>query len=168
MKRLLMIIVALAGFAFCANAQTGYDDSELSIVHDTFCLNGMPLNDGEVLDLLGKDVYENEYLPAKKKLKASGTLGYVGGTLIGVGIGCAVGDLVGKALYGGEFNARSYIAYGCISLAGVIPAIIGARMSRNGMATYARIAESYNKNTGKVIELTLSPAKSGLGIALNF
>ena len=41
-------------------------------------------------------------------------------------------------------------------------------MSKNGSATYARIAENYNKNTGKVMELTLSPAKSGFGIAINF
>lgn len=168
MKRFIIIIAAVAGFAFSANAQTYYDDGELSVSHDTFCLNGMPLDDGQVLDLLGKEVYDHEYLPAKKKLKTAGTLEYIGGTMIGFGIGCAIGDLLSNTIYGGELNAKSYITYGCISLAGVVPAIIGSRMSRNGMATYARIAESYNRNTGKVTELTLSPAKSGLGIALNF
>jgi hypothetical protein len=41
-------------------------------------------------------------------------------------------------------------------------------MSRKGMETYARIAETYNKNTGKIMELSISPASSGFGIAFNF
>lgn len=91
MKRFIIIIAAVAGFVFSANAQTYYDDGELSVSHDTFCLNSMPLDDGQVLDLLGKEVYDNEYLPAKKKLKTAGTLEYIGGTMIGFGIGCAIG-----------------------------------------------------------------------------
>ena len=56
MKRFIIIIAAVAGFVFSANAQTYYDDGELSVSRDTFCLNGMPLDDGQVLDLLGKEV----------------------------------------------------------------------------------------------------------------
>ena len=89
MKRLLTAVALLAGFIFNANAQTTDDPSQLNVSNDMFFINGMPLNDGEILDLLGEDIYNNEYLPAKKKLKTANTLGYVGGTIMGLGIGCA-------------------------------------------------------------------------------
>jgi hypothetical protein len=41
-------------------------------------------------------------------------------------------------------------------------------MAKNGQTAYMRIAETYNKTTGKVTELTLSPARTGFGLAINF
>ena len=168
MKRLLAILAFIAGFIFSANAQTTDETSQLSVSNDRFFINGMPLNDGEILDLLGEDIYNNEYLPARKKLKTANTLGYVGGTIMGLGIGCAAGDLVSSAIYGYEIKAQPYIIYGCITVVGLIPTLIHFQMAKNGHATYARIAETYNKTTGKVTELTLSPAKTGFGLAINF
>ena len=121
MKRLLTAVALLAGFIFNANAQTTDDPSQRNISNDMFFINGMPLNEGEILDLLGEDIYNNEYLPAKKKLKTANTLGYVGGTIMGLGIGCAAGDLVSSALYGYEIKAQPYIIYGCITVVGLIP-----------------------------------------------
>lgn len=168
MKRLLTVLVFIVGFIFNANAQTTDETSQLNVSNDRFFMNGMPLNDGEILDLLGEDVYNNEYLPARKKLKTASTLGYVGGTIMGVGVGCAVGDLVSSALYGYEIKAQSYIVYGCITAVGLIPTLIHFQMTKNGQAAYMRIAETYNKTTGKVTELTLSPARTGFGLAINF
>ena len=121
MKRLLTAVALLAGFIFNANAQTTDDPSQLNVSNDMFFINGMPFNEGEILDLLGEDIYNNEYLPAKKKLKTANRLGYVGGTIMGLGIGCAAGDLVSSALYGYEIKAQPYIIYGCITVVGLIP-----------------------------------------------
>lgn len=159
MKRLLTAVALLVGFIFNVNAQTTDDPSQLNVSNDMFFINGMPLNDGEILDLLGEDIYNNEYLPAKKKLKTANTLGYVGGTIMGLGIGCAAGDLVSSAIYGYEIKAQPYLIYGCITVAGLIPTLIHFKMAKNGQAAYMRIAETYNKTTGKVTELTLSPSK---------
>lgn len=62
MKRLLTAVALLVGFIFNANAQTTDDPSQLNVSNDRFFINGMPLNDGEILDLLGEDIYNNEYL----------------------------------------------------------------------------------------------------------
>ena len=153
MKRLLLIIVAVAGFAISADAQFFNNEGKLYVMNDMFYINGIPLNDGEILNLLGEDVYNEEYLPARNKLRTADVM---------------AGQLVATAAYGGEFAARPYIVYGCIAAVGIIPSVLHFTMSKNGSATYARIAENYNKNTGKVMELTLSPAKSGFGIAINF
>lgn len=168
MKRVLTILAFMAGFIFNANAQTADETSQLNVSNDRFFINGMPLNDGEILDLLGEDIYNNEYLPAKKKLKTANTLGYVGGTIMGIGVGCAAGDLVSSAIYGYKIKAQPYIIYGCITAVGLIPTLIHFHMVKNGQAAYARIAETYNKTTGKVTELTLSPARTGFGLAINF
>ncbi len=168
MKRLLTAVTLLVGFIFNTNAQTTDCPSQLNVSNDRFFINGMPLNDGEILDLLGEDIYNNEYLPAKKKLKTANTLGYVGSTIMGLGIGCAAGDLVSSALYGYEIKAQPYIIYGCITVVGLIPTLIHFQMAKNGQAAYMRIAETYNKTTGKVTELTLSPARTGFGLAINF
>lgn len=55
-----------------------------------------------------------------------------------------------------------------LTLIGLIPSILHFSMTKNTVKTYTSIAESYNKSTGKVMELTLSPASKGFGIALNF
>lgn len=83
-------------------------------------------------------------------------------------MGLAVGDLVSSAVYGYKLTAQPYLIYAGISLVGLIPTFIAMEMSRKGNAAYARIAETYNKETGKVMELTLGPAKSGFGIAFTF
>lgn len=168
MKRLLLIIVAVAGFAISADAQFFNNEGKLYVMNDMFYIDGIPLKDGEILNLLGEDVYNEEYLPARNKLRTADVMGYIGATLVGTGVGCAAGQLVATAAYGGEFAARPYIVYGCIAAVGIIPSVLHFTMYKNGSATYARIAENYNKNTGKVMELTLSPAKSGFGIAINF
>lgn len=167
MKKLVIILIALAGIAIGADAQTTYDD-RLYFSGDRFYLNGMPLNDGELMSILGEDVYNNEYLKARKQIRASNTLGYIGGTLMGTGLGCALGHAISTLAYGGEFQARPYIVYGGITIAGLIPSLIHFNMNKKGKETFTRIAERYNTQTGKVMELTLSPARSGFGIALNF
>ena len=168
MKRLLTVVALFVGFIFNTNAQTTDGPSQLNVSNDRFFINGMPLNDGEILDLLGEDIHNNEYLPAKKKLKTASTLGYIGGTIMGLGIGCAAGDLVSSAIYGYEIKAQPYIIYGCITVVGLIPTLIHFKMAKNGQAAYMRIAETYNKTTGKVTALTLSPARTGFGLAINF
>lgn len=168
MKRLILIIIAALGFAIGSKAQSYNIDDRLYVVNETFYMNGVPLTEGELFHLLGDEVYNNEYLPASKKLKTSNILGYIGGTLVGTGVGCALGHAISTLAYGGEFYARPYAVYGCITLVGLIPSILHFNMSKKGVSTYASIAESYNKSTGKVMELTLSPASSGFGIALNF
>ena len=62
MKRLLLIIVAVAGFAISADAQFFNNEGKLYVMNDMFYINGIPLNDGEILNLLGEDVYNEEYL----------------------------------------------------------------------------------------------------------
>lgn len=168
MKRLLLIIVAVAGFAISADAQTFGNAGEIYLLDETFYMDGMPLNDGELRYILGEETFNNVYLPARKKLRGANTLGYIGGTLIGAGVGLAVGDLVSSAVYGYKLTAQPYLIYAGISLVGLIPTFIAMEMSRKGNAAYARIAETYNKETGKVMELTLGPAKSGFGIAFTF
>ena len=126
------------------------------------------LGSGLIFVVSGMLPIDNEYLPAKKKLKTASTLGYVGGTIMGLGIGCAARDLVSSAIYGYEIKAQPYIIYGCITVVGLIPTLIHFQMAKNGQAAYMRIAETYNKTTGKVTELTLSPARTGFGLAINF
>lgn len=167
MKRIIIIIAAAFGFAIGMNAQTTYDD-RLYFSGDRFYLNGIPLNDGELMSILGEDVYNNEYLKARKQIRTSNTLGYIGGTLMGTGLGCALGNAISTLAYGGEFQARPYIVYGGITIVGLIPTLIHFNMNKKGKETFTRIAERYNTQTGKVMELTLSPARSGFGIALNF
>lgn len=168
MKRLFLIIVAVAGFAISAEAQAYGNAGELYLLDETFYMDGIPLNDGDLRYILGEETFNNVYLPARKKLRGANTLAYIGGTFIGAGVGLAVGDLVSSAIYGYELTGKPFLIYGCVSLAGAIPAIIAWQMSKKGNAAYARIAETYNKETGKVMELTLGPAKSGFGIAFTF
>lgn len=174
MKRILATLAILFAVCFCASAQentympTFNENSQLYVVNDMFYIDGMPLTDGTLLYLLGEDVYNNEYLPAQQKFKTAGAVGYIGGTIMGIGIGCAAGDLIVSAIYGNPLNGRSYAIYGCVTAIGLIPTLIAFHMEKNGRAAYANIAETYNKNTGKVTALTLSPARSGLGIAINF
>lgn len=168
MKRIILIIAALASFALSSFAQSHLTDGQLYVVGEQFYMNGLPLNDGELKDLLGEEMYNDDYLSARKKLRVSNTLGYIGGTLVGTGVGCALGNAISTLAYGGEFYARPYIVYGGIAVIGLIPSILHFSMSRKGMETYARIAETYNKNTGKIMELSISPASSGFGIAFNF
>ena len=87
MKRLLMILVAVAGFAISAEAQTFGNAGEIYLLDETFYMDGMPLNDGELRYILGEETFNNVYLPARKKLRGANTLGYIGGTLIGAGVG---------------------------------------------------------------------------------
>ena len=83
MKRLILIIIAALGFAIGSKAQSYNIDDRLYVVNETFYMNGVPLTEGELFHLLGDEVYNNEYLPASKKLKTSNILGYIGGTLVG-------------------------------------------------------------------------------------
>ena len=168
MKRLILILIAATGFALNSNAQFIDNGGELYVENNMFYLNGMPLNDGEVLAIIGDDVYNNVYLPARKKIKSAETIGYIGGTMMGVGVGLAAGDLVSSALYGTTGDSRRYLVYGGITLVGLIPTLVSFSMVKNGRSAYTRIAETYNKCTGRTTELNLGPAGSGLGIALNF
>lgn len=174
MKRIITTLATVIAACFCATAQqniympTLNENSQLSVVEDIFYVDGVPVTDGTLLYLLGEDVYNNEYLPAKKKFQTAGALGYIGGTIMGIGLGCAAGDLIVSAIYGNPLNGRSYAVYGCVTALGLIPTLIHFQIAKNGRAEYTRIAESYNKNTGKVTGLTLTPARSGFGIAINF
>ena len=168
MKRLILILIAATGFALNSNAQFIDNGGELYVENNMFYLNGMPLNDGEVLAIIGDDVYNNVYLPARKKIKSAETIGYIGGTMMGVGVGLAAGDLISSALYGTTGDSRRYLVYGGITLVGLIPTLVSFSMVKNGRSAYTRIAETYNKGTGRTTELNLGPASSGLGIALNF
>lgn len=167
MKRFIIILIALTGAAIGADAQTASED-RMYFAGDRFYMNGIPLNDGEMISLIGEDAYNNEYLSARKKLRTSNTLGYIGGTLMGTGLGLALGNAISTLAYGGDFQARPYIVCGGITVAGLIPTIIHLHLNKAGKETFMRIAERYNEQTGKVMELTLSPAESGFGIALNF
>lgn len=168
MKQFFLIFAAMIGFAICTDAQTLNNDGKLYVVNDTFYMNGIPVSDGELVMLLGEDLYNEEYLTARKKLQTSNILGYIGGTLVGTGVGCAAGNAISTLAYGGTFRARPYIVYGCITVAGLIPSLIHFNMNKKGRDAFNRIAATYNKNTGKVMELTVSPASNGFGIALNF
>ncbi|MBE6241325.1 MAG: hypothetical protein E7115_07530 [Bacteroidales bacterium] len=168
MKRLLLILTTLTGLASVTDAQTNDNAGKIYVLNEKFYMDGIPLNDGELYYFLGEDVYKEEYLPAQKKIRTANTLGYIGGTCMGAGIGLAAGQLISSAVYGFEITAKPYVIYGSITLAGLIPTLVAFSLSKNGNATYARIADSYNKRTGKVLELTLGPASSGFGISLNF
>ena len=69
MKRFIIIIAAVAGFVFSANAQTYYDDGELSVSHDTFCLNGMPLDDDKFSTCLEKKYMTTSIFQRRRNLK---------------------------------------------------------------------------------------------------
>lgn len=166
MKKLILIIIAFMGFAFGADAQINND--KLILSGDTFYMNGLPLNDGELSKVIGADLYNEEYLPAKRKLRTSDTMGYIGATLVGSGIGLLAGQGISDLAYGNEFRARPYIVYGCVAAVGIIPSILYFTLDKKGKEAYTRIAETYNGKTGEIRELTLSPAKNGFGIALNF
>ena len=77
MKRLILILIAATGFALNSNAQFIDNGGELYVENNMFYLNGMPLNDGEVLAIIGDDVYNNVYLPARKRIKSAETIGYI-------------------------------------------------------------------------------------------
>ena len=174
MKRILTTLATVVAFCFCASAQQSTfmpalnENSQMYVMDNVFYIDGMPVSDGTLLYLLGEDVFNNEYLPAKKKFETAGIIGYIGGTIMGIGLGCAAGDLLVSAIYGTQLNGRSYAIYGCVTAIGLIPTLIHFHMAKKGEAEYTRIAETYNKNTGKVTGLTLSPARSGFGIAINF
>ena len=55
MKRLMLIIAALASFALSSFAQSHLTDGQLYVVDEQFYMNGLPLNDGELKALLGEE-----------------------------------------------------------------------------------------------------------------
>ena len=113
------------------------------VLQRLFCLQLRPLRIGHVLDrllhvvhlkhgaIIGDDVYNNVYLPARKKIKSAETIGYIGGTMMGVGVGLAAGDLVSSALYGTTGDSRRYLVYGGITLVGLIPTLVSFSMVKN-------------------------------------
>ena len=66
MKQFFLIFAAMIGFAICTDAQTLNNDGKLYVVNDTFYMNGIPVSDGELVMLLGEDLYNEEYLTARK------------------------------------------------------------------------------------------------------
>jgi len=54
-----MILVAVAGFAISAEAQTYGNAGEIYLLDETFYMDGMPLNDGELRYILGEETFNN-------------------------------------------------------------------------------------------------------------
>ena len=88
-------------------------------------MDGNKLSDDDVLGILGEETY-NIYSKARKQIRIGETTTTIGGTLLGTGIGYAIGGFLASRMLGNKESASDYlIKGGIIAVIGTIPLAIG-------------------------------------------
>jgi hypothetical protein len=157
MKKLLVLVAVLLVSATASYAQYQIPEGkmDLNVWSGKITVGGMEINEAML------PMY---FSPEEQAMyRSANTLSYIGGGLIGFGIGYALGDLAASLITGKRSNGAVYITCGCISLIGVPFYAIGMNKAKKAIA-------SYNSSHGYSFrpELDFGVQANGVGFALNF
>lgn len=160
----IVIIFSFILMAVSASAQVNPSapGAGLSYSHKTFYLDGQALSGDQVVNVLGNDMYS-----AYRKARGLKTAGIIctaagGACLVGGGIGliCAgTSDNVGDTIVGTFIGAPLAVGGGVIAVSGIVMWCVGSSKIK-------KIPVTYNSRTHSTAYLT--PASTGMGLALNF
>jgi len=149
MKRIILVFAAIVFAAFSLNAQVVSNDaSNLQYQKGNLYLNGQKLTSDQALQVLGQDVYDNSYKPAKGMRTAGIALVSAGGAFTVAGAGFFAFGMASKS-----------VGDTLLAIPGTYCIIGGAAMAVVGGVLWG-VGNKKIKN--------LAPASSGVGLALNF
>lgn len=130
-------------------------------------MDGNKLSDDDVLGILGEETY-NIYSKARKQIRIGETTTTIGGTLLGTGIGYAIGGFLASRMLGNKESASDYlIKGGIIAVIGTIPLAIGLPVMKKGCKKLESIADNY-RNENPHGTLSFGATGSGIGLCYRF
>ncbi len=161
----LMLIVCSASAQYnttSESATAASTGSGLSYSHGTFYLNGQALEKSQLQSTLGSDLY-SQYKKGRGLKTAGITCTIVGGAFTTFGL---IGVISGiNSDSAGETLAEGTIGTVC-AIGGAVVLIPGIIMWISGNSRIKKVPLTYNSSRNYAV--TLTPASSGAGIAVNF
>jgi hypothetical protein len=157
MKRLLLVLTTLC-LCHCLYAQ-----SSLTYRGGKFYGNdGRVLSDANMLNLVGRDVYYDTYVDARRQLRLGKTLAFTG---IGVFSAGLAATIVG-----------AYTGYDAIYYSGAAVSVVGGALIDAGIPIWVIgssrlhwIESDYNKKHASVqVQLSLVVVNGGIGLSARF
>lgn len=127
-----------------------------------FVINGSPLAEEEMYNLIGDKVYYETYLSAQKQRKAGLPIGIVGAGLLGATTVWYAVAIDANWIHEKPVVISSAIGWGigAIASAGFAFYIIGNKRLK-------WIAEDYNRRNGFAASFQVGPTPNGVGVLLN-
>lgn len=173
MKRIALILTAFILGACFANAQTNPEFLKFK-GGNFYGESGTVYTDAQMLQLIGRDIYDETYVGALKQYRTGRNLIIIGGVTALAGLGGCIGILAANSTEEGvEGMSDSAIMgfYGSMLVAvlGGVALDVGIPLTIIGKSRLNWIADDYNaKQSGVSLRLTGCSAGPGVGLALVF
>lgn len=130
-------------------------------------MGGEQLSSGDIISLFGQDTYE-AYDKARRQISNGSIMVTTGATMLGVGIGYALGRFIASRITGNHESVKeSLVTGGIVAAVGAIPLAVGIPIARKGEKNLESIAAGYSE--GSVAgTLSIGTTPNGIGLCFRF
>ena len=171
MKHLLLVLVLLVSSVTASYAQYAYPQ-EISSRGGKIVVDGeklAPHQGAELLTAFGGEQMGNNYLKNRKGYKTGTVLAVTGSSMIVLGTFTSVAGFVAAFETDMEYMPDVLLNAGrFMAISGTVIALIGIPKAIVHKSRIRRIVKDYNSGISSKTAVTFTPARSGLGIAMNF